>query len=221
VEKLFGIEVAEMMWLDSDKLPRPVELGDDLEFRRLTPEDIERFADDPIYELGAECSRRAESEDQFCFALLVGQRLASYSWYAINEVNGEHNLGAAMTLPSDMAYMYKAFTHPDFRGARLYATGIASALRALKANEIGRLLTTVHLNNFASLASCRRMGFERVGRLWTFGRGVQRLAIQPRARAAQLGIRFVSATGTKPIQRNLNHGSTSDRDQSETPAICG
>jgi RimJ/RimL family protein N-acetyltransferase len=94
-----------------------------------------------------------------------------------------------MSLPANAAYMYKAFTHPDYRGRRLYGVGMALALKALAERGITKLVTTVHTNNFASLSSCRRLGYQRIGRFWTLGRGHRRWAIKPRT-VQRLGICF-------------------------------
>jgi GNAT superfamily N-acetyltransferase len=216
-EKLFRLEIAEMLWLEAIQLPQSIEIEAGFTFRPLTPREIRDFAEDSIYEFSADCAKRAAQENQFCFALFAGERLANYSWYALDEVDGEHNLGAAMTLPSDMAYMYKAFTHPDYRGGRLFARGIALALQILGDRGITRLLTTIHMNNFASLSSCRRMGFKRVGRLWTIGRGNSRWAIKPRAAAERLGARVASAT-PEDAER---YESTTARQESDTSVTCG
>lgn len=216
-EKLFRLEIAEMLWLEANNLPRSIEMEAGFTFRPLTPREIRDFADDSIYEFSADCAERAAEENHVCFALFAGERLASYSWYAIGEVDGEHNLGAVMTLPSDMAYMYKAFTHPDYRGRRLFGLGIALALEKLVERGIGRLLTTVHVANFASLASCRRLRFEPVGWLWSVGAGNRRWAIKPRSATERLGIQFESRSHDIPGDRQ----NILDRSESKSPLTCG
>lgn len=188
-EKLFRLEVADLLWLDGSKMPPTISIDPAFTFRFLTAAEIKRYSADPIYELAPDCVRRATSSHHFCFAVLDGQRLASYSWYAPGAIEAEHNVGVAMSFPANAAYMYKAFTHPDYRGRRLYGAGMALALKALEERGITKLVTTVHTNNFASLASCRRLGYEQIGRIWTLGRGHRRWAIKPQT-AKKFGIQF-------------------------------
>ena len=94
-----------------------------------------------------------------------------------------------MSYPAEFAYMYNAFTHPAYRGRRLFGTGVTIAAKELAEKGVTKLITNVNSSNFASLQSCRRMGFIPLGQIWAFGRGPKRFAKTPRA-ARRLGISF-------------------------------
>ena len=153
----------------------------------LTPEQVRRFAENPANGLPAEFADRAERGMDLCYGAIHGDRLASYGWYALHSVEPEHGAGTALGLPRDMAYLYKGFTHPDFRGQRLYGACMAWALKALHERfGVKRLLAFVYWNNTPSLSSCVRLGYERLGLLMV-GRGGP---VHVPSEARRLGVTF-------------------------------
>jgi hypothetical protein len=125
-QKLLRLEVNEMLWLEATALPSSIEVNSDFDFRFLTADEVAYFASDSANDLDAALADRISSGHDLCFAAIAKNgQLASYSWYALGSIEAEHHLGVAMSLPADVAYMYKAFTHPDFRGRRLYGTIVA------------------------------------------------------------------------------------------------
>ncbi len=192
-QKLLRLEVNEMLWLDAGCLPASIESDPEFQFRFLTAKEVSGFAADPKNDLDASFAVRATRGLDLCFAAIAsGGQLASYSWYASGSIEPEHHLGVAMSLPTDVAYMYKAFTHPDYRGRRLYAATVALALKNLAHRGVTKLVTTIEWTNFASLRGCRRLGFQELGRLSTIGPTRHRIAFTSRA-AKSRGICFGSS----------------------------
>jgi ribosomal protein S18 acetylase RimI-like enzyme len=189
MEKLLRIEANELFWLEVSSLPTSISTDSDFTYRFLRPEEVAKIAMDPANQLAVEFADRAFSGRDLCFVASHGDRVASYSWYAPGSIEGRHHVGVAMSYPNDVAYMYNAFTHPDHRGRGLYGHGVALAAKALQDRGVQRLITSVNRSNFASLRSCRRMGFKSLGQMWTFGHGQRRWAIVPSA-AKNLGIQF-------------------------------
>lgn len=112
-----------------------------------------------------------------CFAIFAGDRLASYSWYATLPTGVTQEL--ALHFPSSYVYMHHSFTARAFRGRRLHALGIHRARAALAAEAQGTavdLLAIVSTTNVASLKSCQRAGYRRVGSFWLLG-GANRLGL--------------------------------------------
>ena len=68
-------------------------------------------------------------------------------------------------------YMYKGYTVPAYRGARLHAVGMCQALRAFTTEGKAGLISYVQSNNFASLRSVARMGYRTFGRVYVLRRG--------------------------------------------------
>jgi ribosomal protein S18 acetylase RimI-like enzyme len=189
-QKLLRLEMNEMLWLEGAALPSAIEANSDFEFRFLTVDELAHFANDLANDLDAAFAARVSSGHDLCFAAIAQQgQLASYSWYALGSIEAEHHLGVAMSLPADVAYMYKAFTHPDFRGRRLYGTIVAMALRSLARRGVTKLITSIEWTNFASLRSCQRLGFQNLGRLSVIGPQQYRISFTPRA-ARSRGVRF-------------------------------
>ncbi|HTQ38047.1 MAG TPA: GNAT family N-acetyltransferase [Pirellulales bacterium] len=188
-EKLLRVEVSQLLYLDAIKLPPSIDTDPEFTFRFLEPAEVAHFVQDQSHNLVNDFIARSASRNDLCLAILHGDRLVSYSWYARNSIEGQHHVGVPMSYPANTIYMYNAFTHPDYRGRRLYGMGIALALKELSQQGVTKLITSVNSYNFASLRSCRRMGFEDLGRIWTLGRGARRLALTPLA-ARRIGISF-------------------------------
>lgn len=193
LEKSLRLEVSELCWLDRDRRTDSAVAAaahaSELACRFLTPAEIAAFGADSANDLPTSLASRPTAGLDYCFGILDGGRLASYSWYALRSIEGEHHMGVPMAFPASAAYMYKAFTHPDYRGRSLYAIGVMKAFDALAGRGITSLITSVSRANFASLNACHRMGFEPLGNLWTLGAGTRRIAWTPEA-ARQRGIEF-------------------------------
>lgn len=87
--------------------------------------------------------------------------LTSYGWYSTRPT--EAGPGLVLHFDPAYAYMYKGFTLPRFRGHRLHAIGMASALEAYTREGSKGLVSYVESSNFASLRSCVRMGYQTFG----------------------------------------------------------
>lgn len=186
--KLLGLEVTHVVWLDAADVHQTPDAAPDFTFRFLTPEEVEQFAQDPATEL-SDMIERARSGHDLCFAALASDgRLAAYGWYALDCIEAEHCAGVAMSYPADVAYMYKGLTLPDFRGKRLHGLIMGLALLALGERGVTKLVSTVDWCNWASLRSCARLGYADLGRFVTLGRH-HHLVRFPRA-AADRGVRF-------------------------------
>jgi len=159
-----SLSVLHVLVLEPDDV-RSVSVDSSLDLRFLTEEEVIRFAADPTNEIGPEFTERIRGALDLCFGAIHEGRLASYSWYALGSVEGEHAAGADLGLPADTAYLYKGFTHPDFRGSDLYPACMSAALLALRPCGIGRLIALVHWSNEPALRSCGGAGCRRLGRL--------------------------------------------------------
>lgn len=181
-----SLNIMRVLVLESrDVRPLSIDSSDDL--RLLTDEEVARFAADPTNQIGPEFVERARGGLDLCFGAVCDGRLASYAWCALGSVEGEHAAGADLGLPPDTAYLYKGFTHPDFRGRRLYPACMGAALAALRPRGIDRMIAFVHWSNESALRSCERVGYRSLG---------GRLVVGPRgpitvpAAARAMGVRF-------------------------------
>lgn len=136
---------------------------------------MERYADDPEYDLTRRTLDEAIVRGDRCAAIFDGQTLASYGWYATQPIRLLEIPGAPLLhFDPAYAYMYNGFTHPAYRGRRLHALGMAAALEAYTREGRAGLVSYVDATNFSSLKSCRRMGYRSFGRVSTFALGSRR-----------------------------------------------
>ncbi len=177
LEKISSLRAVEFVYLHENSLSTEMCLPHGYESRFLTPDEVMEFATNPVYDLGSDMAERLRGGKDFCFAALYENRLAAYGWYSLEDIEAEHNFGIAMKFPVTSAYMYKGFTHVDFRGQRLHGILMGQALLALRAQGIESLVSSVGWTNFASLASCKKLGYERLGRVWTFRNGKTILSV--------------------------------------------
>jgi RimJ/RimL family protein N-acetyltransferase len=187
--RLINLGVSEVVWLELDDIKMVGAPPEGFDFRFLTPDELARYVC-VENELDQRHVQRVTAGNDLCFAVLQGERLASYGWYALGSVEGEHCDCVALSFPKHVSYMYKGFTHPDFRGQRLHAFGMRLALETLSRERgITAIVSTVGWLNWASLKSCDRLGYQRLGRMKKFGWGFASGGIYPRA-AKERGVKF-------------------------------
>jgi hypothetical protein len=187
--RLLNLGVSEVVWLKLDNIKMVGAPPEGIEFRFLTPPELVRYACAENELDHTHVARLAAGHD-LCFAALQQGRLASYGWYALGSIEGAHCDCVALSFPPHVTYMYKGFTHPDFRGQRLHAFGMRLALEELgRERGITSIVSTVGWLNWASLKSCDRLGYQRLGRMTKFGWGFASGGSYPRA-AKELGVRF-------------------------------
>jgi hypothetical protein len=126
----------------------------------------------PEYEISERFLRESFAKGDECYGFLDGDVLASYGWYS-NQPTAIDAPGIVLHFDQRHIYMYKGYTHVKYRGQRLHAVGMTRALQAYLAQGYRGLLSYVEWNNFASLSSCYRMGYQDIGNLYLvrlFGR---------------------------------------------------
>lgn len=169
-----SVSLVHVLCLDSSGIrTEPVDSG--FERRFLTPDEVRRHAADPSNNLPPDFADRAGRGMDVCFGAIRGDRLASYGWYARDSIEPEHAAGTPVGLPQNVAYMYKLFTHPDFRGRRLNGACVRDAAVALSARGVDRIVGMVYWSNEASMRSLERLGFRRLGLLVVGPRGPLRI----------------------------------------------
>lgn len=185
---ILDIRISDFLCLERQRIQLAGAPPKEFEFRFLTAEEITRFVS-AEYELDERYIRRVAGGHDLCFAALYQDRLAAYGWYALGSVEAEHCDNVALSFPADTTYMYKGFTHPDYRGQRLHGFAIRLAFEALAAERrIVRMVSTVDWLNVASRKSCERLGFYRLGRILRVGRPFHLASSLEAARS--MGIRF-------------------------------
>ena len=129
------------------------------------------FTKDPEYQMTEPFLDDAFATGNECYAISDGDILASYCWYG--KVSSPISDELAVDYSPAYVYVWKAYTHPDYRGRRLHALGMAQALHAYRERGYAGLLCMVEANNYRSFNSVYRLGFKNTGRIYVvrlFGR---------------------------------------------------
>ena len=84
---------------------------------------LTEFTKTPEYELSKEFLDKAFAKGDECYGFLDGNRLAAYGWYS-NKPTEIGERGLILSFDPRYIYMYKGFTHTDYRGKRLHAVGM-------------------------------------------------------------------------------------------------
>ena len=197
IRKIVPAKFSRVLWLDVEWLNAPGPVAQGFQFRFLSPEEVERYANDPTYLLDASMAERVRAGADLCYAALQGEKLAAFGWYALDSIEGEHADGISLSYPADVAFMYFGFTHPDYRGAPLHGAGMANALAEPGKRGVTKLVSFVDWRNWASLKSCYRLGYRDLGLLVPVGGPRRTLAIPPRT-ARHLGVRFGREASLRP-----------------------
>ncbi len=184
--------VMEVVWLDLQQAEacQPVP---GFEFRFLTTQEVGQFSLDPSQDIDPHMAGEIERGESLCFAALDRDQLAAYGWYAIRSAAPRHCYEVGLRLPADVSYMFKGFTHLNYRGRRLHAAAMGLALAALANRGIRALISTVEWTNEASLRSCDRLGYQRLGRIVQRGDTLHRKVSIPASIWPLTGVEFVPA----------------------------
>jgi hypothetical protein len=134
------------------------------EGRFLSPRELMAAARAGAHDFGFELLARAAERGDRCYGMFDGGTLASHGWYA--EQPTPINDHYMLHFDPAYTYMFKGYTLPAYRGRRLHAIGKCRALRAFTVEGKKGLVSYAASNNFASLRSCARMGYQIFGNLY-------------------------------------------------------
>ena len=187
LKRVMVFDVTHLMVSDLNKVTNPVEVELDIECRFLEPGEVGRFAQDASNDIEPSIVNRLTTEYDYCYAGLVDGELATYCWFALDSVEAEHNSGSdsplagvGLSYPDDYCFRYKGFTHPKFRGQRLYQHVAAQSGEALRELGVSKILSTAEWVNYSALKSSYRSGYEYLGILGVVAPAGRRFVIKPR-----------------------------------------
>lgn len=213
-QRTMTFDVARLMCLEA-ACAQTIAVENLFSFRFLTADEVHRHSYDPANQMSSSFAERVLCGRDLCYAALKGRTLAGYAWLALGSIEAEQNRGrnprsgVAASFRTDTAFVYKAFTRPEFRGRRLYSACLVGALDELAARGICKLLVTTDWTNHSALASCRRAGCHELGSLARFGWPGAIFTLTPRG-AAALGIQFGSRARPDVRSPNVEDGHVDD-----------
>ena len=192
-KRVFLLDVTHLL---VSKRGAPFESGQ-FEFRELTSNDIVRYAKNPALDMDARMADRLDFGLDYCFGAFDQSELAGYCWFARQDVEPEHNqgdhpkTGVALSFECDTAFVYKAFTRPQWRGQKVFPRLLGYASRELHSHGIARLVSTTDWANRSAMRAFERSGFESVGKIWRVAR-LSSVTVGP-AQAGSMGIQIGTA----------------------------
>jgi hypothetical protein len=162
VNKVVPVRVLRTMKLTREGVDaRYLEMPSGFRGHFATADELARWQGEARHQLDPEFLQQALAREDRCFAITYGQTLASYGWYSQRPTAISTDL--ILHFNPAWVYMFKGYTLPEYRGMRLHAIGMAHALDAHVREGARGILSYVESNNFASLRSCYRMGYEPLG----------------------------------------------------------
>jgi hypothetical protein len=176
----------------------------------LTKEMLREYAKNPDYEITETFLEEAFAKGDECFGIMDGDKLASYGWYSNKDTSIDN--GLVLQFSPEYIYMYKGFTHEEYRGQRLHAIGMTLALREYLHRGFKGLVSYVESNNFSSLKSCYRMGYQDFGEVYILkvrkrhiiysSPGCERYSFQVVEKSASLAVRDYQVTTEVAVAEN-------------------
>jgi len=151
--------------LDPAALPPAPACSGDIQFRLNCPEAI-RILSGAGREYDLTENHRQEMPQQLAGGeLLVSgwhdDKLVFYGWAQFRQ----RRLARLTSIPigRDHAFIYRCFTHPDFRGRGAYPGALHFLCRSLAARGCTRVFIDHHVRNVSSAKGIRRAGFQPAG----------------------------------------------------------
>jgi GNAT superfamily N-acetyltransferase len=150
-----------------DVSPEFLEAHPKYEMRFLLGDELRDYARSAEHDFGVAFVAKALAKGDECYGILDKGHLASYGWYSQKPTQISSDL--TLNFDPSFVYMYKGYTHPDYRGQRLHAFGMAHALREYTRRGCKGMVSYVESTNFQSLRSCYRMGYKDFGDVFILG----------------------------------------------------
>ena len=88
-------------------------------------------------------------------------KVVFYVWVSYNNIYDDKIFN--VELNSKQAYLYRAFTHPDYRGLKIYPAGLSYACKELQRRQIEKCYIAASIENRSSIKGIYKAGFSKVG----------------------------------------------------------
>jgi len=182
--KLLGRDITNVFFRPSSELVLP-EKKESIIIRNVEADEILRNSiENPNLELSKRAASLVESENIFCYAAFVEEKMVAYCYFAINDLEPILNSGGwpfggiGIRMPEDVVFSFKGFALPESRGLRLVPLCIATASKAL-VSENGWSLVTADVKNIRSAKMFASIGLDKTGILlkeyWVVNRSIYKI----------------------------------------------
>jgi len=133
--------------------------------RLATAEEAKALAREPALKFGRMTEARVDrlyADGHRCVRNLSGGKVAGYSWLGFGEIEIPR-LGLAFQLRQHEGYIYKGFTHPDFRGRGAANDRYLCWLKYLAEHGKTAAVAYFSFDNLATLTRVRKLGLRKLG----------------------------------------------------------
>ncbi|MFC1758933.1 GNAT family N-acetyltransferase [Planctomycetota bacterium] len=194
-QRLIVLDIQHLMRLSCADISESA--GESLIIQRLCRRQLQAIVHENENDLNPTTVDRIDQADNYCFGAIMDGEIAGYAWFATKSIPAEHNRGnhsasgVGLEFPRNVAFMYKAFVMPEFRGRGVYRDIIVGAATELReCNGVEDLICTTDWTNYSALHSCIRSGFATVGVICRFGLPKKMFTSFPH-KARRYGIRLI------------------------------
>jgi hypothetical protein len=162
MNKITYTEIFRIMVLDPRTAKKSLKTNDQFYFFKCTPQELQNYQYN-VHRLNNNFVQEALKRNDFLYGCTVQNtdQIIAYGWYAYQPTIINNHL--VFHFSQNYLYMFNGYTEPDYRGYRLH--GIAMGLCAINAPSYGKkgLISYVNAENYRSLHSCKRLGYDIVG----------------------------------------------------------
>lgn len=146
-------------------------------FRDIPLQELKGYVGERGYGLTDDFLAQAGNRGDKCYGVFTNDTLTSYAFYATQATDVNEHL--RFLFMDEGCYVYKAFTHPDWRGQKLHSVALVNAMHDLNMQRVGLkgFVTLVKSSNFASLQSFKRVGFNTYSKFWVLGMSRPRIVL--------------------------------------------
>ena len=88
-------------------------------------------------------------------------KIVFYVWVSYKNIYDDKIFDIALS--ENQAYIYRAFTHPDYRGLRIYPAGLSYVCKQLQMQNIEKCYIAASIENRSSINGIHRAGFSKIG----------------------------------------------------------
>lgn len=97
-------------------------------------------------------------ENKVCIIALIKDKIVYYRWISFERKN-------LVPLQDKEAYLFDAYTLPEYRRLGIHTAGSAECLRIAKEKGYERVIVSVSFWNYPAQKTLRRLGFKEAGRV--------------------------------------------------------
>jgi hypothetical protein len=164
INKFFKLKIFICIAINSNKVKgKHYAFNNHFQLTFIGPNFWDRIKSLEEYGLDEKFLNKAKSKRDICLGFLDKGHIASYTWYA-KETCDLFNGELKIKFNDEYVLATRTYTHPNYRGKRLHALGIAQGLKLLSRNKYKGIVGVVEANNFSSLKGISHFGSEEFGK---------------------------------------------------------